>query len=145
MEVSTRQRYTYCLNRHIMPEFGRMPMIDILPEHVRECVAGQKGVVETDIESGLRWGELTELRAGDLDIPSRMLTVSRAVVQVQPRHSKPSQEVGQDRGEVVVDQERHAECRSGNSRSRTASAAGAAALRSHTSTSTRARSDDNRT
>ena len=42
-------------------------------------------LVETDIEAGLRWGELTELRAGDLDAATRMLTVSRAVVQVNPK------------------------------------------------------------
>jgi integrase len=41
--------------------------------------------VETAIESGLRWGELTELRVRDLEFATRMLTVSRAVVQVQPR------------------------------------------------------------
>jgi integrase len=31
-------------------------------------------LVETAIESGLRWGELTELRVSDLDLASRMLT-----------------------------------------------------------------------
>jgi integrase len=41
-------------------------------------------LVETDIESGLRWGELTELRARDLDQATRILTVSRAVVTVPP-------------------------------------------------------------
>jgi len=153
MEPTTRQRYTCCLYKHIMPEFGPMRMIDVLPEHVREWVTAQKrggvspamiaenkvilsaifttalndqvtflhpckGVktppvpvkprtiitpeqftaiyealadarwrllVETDVESGLRWGELTELRAGDLDFGSRMLTVSRAVVELLPR------------------------------------------------------------
>src|SRR5215470_5738886 len=153
MEPTTRQRYTCCLYKHIMPGFGPMRMIDVLPEHVREWVTAQKrggvspamiaenkvilsaifttalndqvtflhpckGVktppvpvkprtiitpeqftaiyealadarwrllVETDIESGLRWGELTELRVGDLDSSSRMLTVSRAVVQLHPQ------------------------------------------------------------
>jgi integrase len=42
-------------------------------------------LVETDVESGLRWGELTELRARDIEFSSRMLTVSRAVVQVSPQ------------------------------------------------------------
>jgi integrase len=41
-------------------------------------------LVETDIESGLRWGELTELRVRDLDLVTRILTVTRAVVQVPP-------------------------------------------------------------
>ena len=46
-------------------------------------------LVETDIESGLRWGELTELRARDLDQVTRILTVSRAVVKV-PAEEHPS-------------------------------------------------------
>jgi integrase len=41
--------------------------------------------VETDIETGLRYGELSELRPKDLHRPSRTLTVSRAVVRVNPR------------------------------------------------------------
>jgi integrase len=39
-------------------------------------------LVELDIETGLRWGELTELRPADLDTWSRTLTVSRAVVEL---------------------------------------------------------------
>jgi integrase len=39
-------------------------------------------LVETAIESGLRWGELTELRVRDLDMTTRMLTVSRKVIEV---------------------------------------------------------------
>jgi integrase len=39
-------------------------------------------LVETDIESGLRWGELTELRVKDLDRRTRTLTVSRVVVEL---------------------------------------------------------------
>jgi integrase len=41
-------------------------------------------LVEVAIDSGLRWGELTELRAGDLDPVTRILTVSRAVVMLNP-------------------------------------------------------------
>ncbi len=41
-------------------------------------------LVETDIESGLRWGELTELRVCDLDFATCILTVSRAVVELSP-------------------------------------------------------------
>ncbi len=153
MEPSTREGYTYALYKHIMPEFGSMRMVDVLPEHVREwitklqngnvkaknikynktilsaifttafndqvtwlhpckgvktppvprkprviitpqqfdCIyqalpdAQTKLLVETDIESGLRWGELTELRVKDLDFDSRILTVSRAVVEVNPK------------------------------------------------------------
>src|SRR6266568_2882198 len=39
-------------------------------------------LVETAIESGLHWGELTELRVSDLDLVSRMLTVSRKVIEL---------------------------------------------------------------
>lgn len=153
IEPSTRQGYTYSIYKHILPTFGRMRMIDVLPEHVREWVATLqasgvtpvtiksikivlsaifttafndqvtfihpcKGVkaptvarkpfmiitpeqfnliyqalpdgdaqllVETDIESGLRWGELTELRIKDLDFASRVLTISRAVVEINPK------------------------------------------------------------
>jgi len=42
-------------------------------------------LVETDIETGLRWGELAEFRVRDLDPVTRILTVSRAVVQVDPK------------------------------------------------------------
>jgi integrase len=153
MEATTRQNYTYSMNRHIMPEFGGMRMIDIMPEHVRAWVTKLKkakvqpptirynkiilsaifttalhdqviwlhpckGVktppvsrkprviitpeqfdtvyqalpdteaqllVETDIESGLRWGELSELRVKDIDFFTDVLTVSRAVVEVNPK------------------------------------------------------------
>jgi integrase len=42
--------------------------------------ADSRLLVETAIESGMRWGELTEIRAGDLDFETRILIVSRAVV-----------------------------------------------------------------
>ena len=42
-------------------------------------------LIETEIETGLRWGELTELRVSDLDSPTRVFTISRAVVQVDPK------------------------------------------------------------
>ncbi len=153
MEPTTREVYTYEINKHILPWFGPIRMVDILPSHVREWVTHLvqedvtpatiqklrfilsaifttafldkvtflhpcKGVktptvsvkpltiitpeqfdalysklpsadaqllVETDIETGLRWGELTELRVSDLHLPSRVFTISRAVVQVNPK------------------------------------------------------------
>ncbi|MBV9164386.1 MAG: tyrosine-type recombinase/integrase family protein, partial [Pseudonocardiales bacterium] len=153
VEPTTRQSYTSAIYKHIIPEFGSMRMIDILPEHVREWIAKLKAngvspamiqhikvvlsaifttalndqvtflhpckgvkiptvpvkplviitpeqfdmvyqalpdnmarlLVETDIESGLRWGELTELRVKDLDCDSRILTISRAVVELDPK------------------------------------------------------------
>lgn len=42
-------------------------------------------LAETDIESGLRWGELTELRVKDVDLRTGLLTVIRAVVEVNPK------------------------------------------------------------
>jgi integrase len=43
-------------------------------------------LVETDIESGLRWGELTELRVKDIDFATGMLSVSRAVMMLSRRN-----------------------------------------------------------
>lgn len=153
IEASTRQGYHHQLHNHILPEFGKMRLIDILPSHVREWVVrlqaegvgastirqckvilnavfttalndqitvlhAGKGVttptiaskpktiitapqfnaiyaqlteplyqllIETDIESGLRWGELTELRVKDLDVNTGVLAVRRAVVQLEPK------------------------------------------------------------
>jgi integrase len=153
MELRTRENYVYYLERRILPEFGPMRMVEVLPAHVREWVArlGSEGVgapaikycmvvlsaifttalndrvtylhpcrgvktppipkrprriispeqfddlyealstdvmkllVEADIESGLRWGELTELRPRDLDFGSGILTVSRVVIELSPR------------------------------------------------------------
>lgn len=152
IEATTREKYTYYLKAHILPEFGPMKMADILPEHVREWVTKMQAkgasawtiqyckysilnsifttavqedrvivfhpsrgvrtptvpskprqiitpeqfdviyralphadaqlLVETAVESGLRWGELTELRAKDLSFGSRVLTVSRKVIEV---------------------------------------------------------------
>jgi integrase len=152
MEARTREDYNYYLDRHIVPWFGSMRMIEVMPADVREWITHLKkenvsphvirycmtilsavfttalndvihlhpvrGVkpppvpkkrrmivtpeqfdglyqelpsetmqllVETDIESGLRWGELTELRPKDLDFSTGVLTVSRVVVELPPR------------------------------------------------------------
>jgi Phage integrase, N-terminal SAM-like domain len=42
IEASTRERYTYMIGKHLMPQFGAMRMIDILPEHIRDWIASQK-------------------------------------------------------------------------------------------------------
>jgi integrase len=154
MELRTREGYTYRIHKRLLPEFGEMRMVEILPAHVREFMTALqaegmkpatiktyvnilsaifttalndqitflhpcKGVklptvavkpltiitaeqfdvlyaalpdnemrllVETDIESGLRWGELTELRVKDLDLATGILTVSRTVVELVPEH-----------------------------------------------------------
>jgi integrase len=152
MEARTRENYSYYLDRHIVPWFGSMRMIEVMPADVREWITHLKkesvsphvirycmtilsaifttalndvihlhpvrGVkpppvpkkrrlivtpeqfdrlyqelpseamqllVETDIESGLRWGELTELRPKDLNLGTGVLTVSRVVVELPPR------------------------------------------------------------
>ncbi len=43
-------------------------------------------MVKTDIESGMRWGELTELRPRDIDFANRIVTVSRTAVEVNPKY-----------------------------------------------------------
>jgi integrase len=42
-------------------------------------------LIETDIETGLRWGELTELRARDINFATRTLMVSRVSVELTKR------------------------------------------------------------
>lgn len=42
-------------------------------------------LVETDIESGARWGELTEFRVKDLNTKTRIWTIRRTVVQLSPK------------------------------------------------------------
>ena len=71
------------------PPVPAQPRTIITPEQfavLYECLPDEQSklLVETAVESGLRWGELTELRVRDLDFATRMLTVSRAVVQVDP-------------------------------------------------------------
>ncbi|MEV6527845.1 site-specific integrase [Longispora sp. NPDC051575] len=42
-------------------------------------------LVEVAIESGMRWGELAELRPKDINLRTRILTISRTVVEVNTR------------------------------------------------------------
>jgi integrase len=72
------------------PTVPRKPLKIITPEQfdaIHEALPDDASrlLVETDIESGLRWGELTEFRVKDLDLVTRILTVSRTVVQVDPK------------------------------------------------------------
>jgi integrase len=153
IELRTRENYTYYLDSTILPYFGTMKMVEVLPSHVREWVAELvasgvnpptirycmtilsaifttalndqvtflhpcKGVrtpaipkkireivtpeqfdtlyaqlpekefrllVETDIETGLRWGELTELSPRDINFATRMLLVTRVAVELTKR------------------------------------------------------------
>jgi integrase len=72
------------------PTVPRKPLKIITPEQfdsIYEALPDSVSrlLIETDIETGLRWGELTELRVKDLDPATRVLTVSRTVVQVDPK------------------------------------------------------------
>jgi integrase len=60
-------------------------------------------LVETDIESGLRWGELTELRPSDLDIRSGMLTVARTVIELTARNRPDSHDTALNALDVIRD------------------------------------------
>ncbi len=153
LEHTTRQRYSYQIDKYLLPEFGGMRMADIAPLHVREWITRLKDqgvsastiadvktilsaifttalndqiayqhpcrgvktptvarrprtiitpdqydmiraalpdprwqlLIDLDIETGLRWGELTELRVRDLNPSTRMLTVARAAVEINAR------------------------------------------------------------
>ena len=153
VEASTLEGYTYQINKHLIPWFGPMRLIDITPADVREWIgsliadglapktiknlknqlsgifttalndqiihfhpcqgvktppaprkplqiitpeqfdilydhlpdAFTKLMVETDIETGLRWGELTELRVKDFHQATGLFTISRAVVEVDAK------------------------------------------------------------
>jgi hypothetical protein len=66
------------------------PMTIITPEQLELVLASLPGTgvrlhIETEIKTGLRWGEPTELRPKDLNHATRVLTVSRAVVEVDPK------------------------------------------------------------
>jgi integrase len=72
------------------PHVPRKPLQILTPEQFDDVWRAlpdpmHRLLVETEIESGLRWGELTELRVKDLNRSSRILTVSRAVVEVNPK------------------------------------------------------------
>ena len=70
-----------------IPTVPATPRVIITPEQFDALYGALPGadtklLVETAIETGLRWGELTELRVRDLSLPTRMLTVSRKFIEV---------------------------------------------------------------
>jgi hypothetical protein len=65
-----RENYTLYLEARIVPWFGEMRMI------------------ETDIDAGLRRGEVTELRPKDFNFRTRRITVARAAEELM-RDSTP--------------------------------------------------------
>jgi hypothetical protein len=52
MEASTRESYTYSIYKHLMPEFGEMRMIEILPEQVRAWITKLKNRGMTPVCAG---------------------------------------------------------------------------------------------
>jgi integrase len=69
------------------PTVARKPRTIVTPEQfdlIHSALPDQRWrvLVGLDVESGLRWGELTELRARDFQPATRMLTVARAVVEI---------------------------------------------------------------
>ena len=72
------------------PTVARKPRTIVTPEQFDLIHSGLPGarwrmLVELDVETGLRWGELTELRVRDFHAATRMLTVARAVVEINAR------------------------------------------------------------
>ncbi|WP_261563213.1 tyrosine-type recombinase/integrase [Frankia tisae] len=73
-----------------IPEVPKPPLQIITPEQFDQIYENLPDLilqllVELDIESGMRWGELTELRPHDLSIGTGIVTVSRTVVEVNPK------------------------------------------------------------
>jgi site-specific recombinase XerD len=76
------------------PTVARKPRTIVNPEqfdliHSALPETRWRMLIELDVESGLRWGELTELRVRDFNPASRMLTVARAVVEINARFRDP--------------------------------------------------------
>ena len=74
-----------------IPTVPKKPFTIITPEQFDNLYtalpnADTRMLIEMSIDSGMRWGELTELRVGDLDLANGIVTVSRAVVQVSPKY-----------------------------------------------------------
>lgn len=61
------------------PEYAR------LHAHLRDDYA--RLMVDVLLETGCRWGEFAELRAGDLDALACTVTVARTVVEVNPKYT----------------------------------------------------------
>jgi integrase len=161
MEVSTRQGYGYQIERHLIPRFGDMKMLDLRPLAIREWITHLQTIqrrtgdaklsaktirnlkailsaicasavvdevlvrnpchglktptvakriikvitpeqfdilyaalpdgdlqllIETDIETGLRWSELIDLRPRDFSEATTVITVSHSAVEVNPKY-----------------------------------------------------------
>jgi integrase len=70
------------------PAVARKPMKILTADHyqrIQDALGSvdMRTLVETDIETGLRWGELTELRPKDIDLEAGAITVARVVVHLK--------------------------------------------------------------
>jgi integrase len=74
-----------------VPPVVAQPLAIVTPAEFDAVVAAlpdeqSRLLAEVAIESGLRWGELAELRRGDLGPETAMLTVARTVVELRPKY-----------------------------------------------------------
>lgn len=72
------------------PTVPPVPLTIVTPEQFDAIYqalpdAGAQLLVEAAIETGLRWGELVELRPRDLNLSTKILSVSRVQVEVNPK------------------------------------------------------------
>ncbi|GAB2833422.1 hypothetical protein GCM10022221_35390 [Actinocorallia aurea] len=73
------------------PTVPKKPLRIVAPEEFDKLYVALSSddarlLAETAIESGMRWGELTELRVKDIDLTTRIVTVSRTVVELNPKN-----------------------------------------------------------
>jgi integrase len=73
-----------------MPPIPKKTLTIVTPEQfdlVMDALPDEemRVLVETDVETGLRWGELSELRVRDVDWKRGVITVSRVVVLLNPK------------------------------------------------------------
>lgn len=73
-----------------VPATPPRPLRILTPAELEAIVAALPGeewqlLVEVAIGSGMRWGELTEIRVADLHVATNVLIVARAVAEVEPR------------------------------------------------------------
>jgi integrase len=76
------------------PTVARAPRTIVTPEQfdlIHAALPDERWrvLIELDVEAGLRWGELIELRVRDVNTATRMLTVARAVVELSARFREP--------------------------------------------------------
>ncbi|MEU5853485.1 hypothetical protein [Saccharopolyspora shandongensis] len=77
------------LHRRQDPTAPKRPLRIVTPAEFNALLQALLGprwrlLVGFAMETGLRWGELAELRAHDLDISTRRLTIARTVVELNP-------------------------------------------------------------